>query len=265
LKLFYREYGNGKPLLIAHGLFGMSDNWIEIAKLLSVTFKVYLLDLRNHGQSPHHPVHTYEVMSEDIKEFLTDRQIEKASFIGHSMGGKLMMYFSNLYPENVEKLIVVDISPKAYHEDERVNIKFGNHMQILNLMSEIEQAELSERSEISGLLNLRVENDFVRQIIRKNIYKNTDNLYKIKINLNALIKYFDTVGDEIGIEENLQFVDIVFIFGSESPYFRKEDVHYIREKLPFAQIEILKDAGHMMHIDSKENFVRMLHDFLMKK
>ena len=94
MKLFFREYGNGIPIIIAHGLFGMSDNWISVAKILSDTFKVYLLDLRNHGQSPHSDIHTYESISKDIIEFMNKNEIERSHFIGHSMGGKTVLQFA---------------------------------------------------------------------------------------------------------------------------------------------------------------------------
>jgi esterase len=263
LKLFSREYGEGKPLLIAHGLFGMSDNWIEIAKALADTYKVYLLDLRNHGQSPHDPVHTYDAMAEDILEFLDDRQIPKASFIGHSMGGKVVMNFAARYPGYVDQLIVVDISPGAYNELDRTLNQQENHQQVIDLMVEINKNRYVKRSELHSFLNSRLEDEFTKQVIQKNIQKGKNNSYEIRMNIDAIIHHFKETRKEINLTEDMKFLDILFIFGSESPYYRKQDELHIMEKLPYAQIKIVKDAGHIVHMDKKTQFIEFTKTFLL--
>ena len=93
MKLFYRKVGNGMPIIILHGLFGMSDNWISIAKRLAVSYEVFILDLRNHGQSPHSFEFNYEVMTEDLLEFIKTNGLVSPVIMGHSMGGKVAMQF----------------------------------------------------------------------------------------------------------------------------------------------------------------------------
>lgn len=88
MKLFFREYGQGKPIIILHGLFGSSDNWLTQAKLFAESFKVYTVDLRNHGQSPQSDQFDYPSMVSDLEEFIQDHKIIAPVFIGHSMGGK---------------------------------------------------------------------------------------------------------------------------------------------------------------------------------
>ena len=96
MELFSRKIGSGHPVVVLHGLFGMSDNWVSIAKALARHgFGVHLLDLRNHGRSPHTPSHTYNGMCEDILEYFNNENLTQASLIGHSMGGKnLRTYIS---------------------------------------------------------------------------------------------------------------------------------------------------------------------------
>ena len=131
MKLFCREYGAGPPLIFIHGFLGMSDNWITIAKAFSETHKVYLPDMRNHGQSPHSNEHNYTVMSSDIKEFMSDHKITKATFIGHSMGGKLVMNFAGTFPDLIESIIIIDISPRSYLNDKGLFEKATDHFWIL--------------------------------------------------------------------------------------------------------------------------------------
>ncbi len=122
MELNYKVLGQGAPIIILHGLFGMLDNWQSVAKVLAEKYMVYLVDNRNHGRSPHDPEFNYEVMSADLQEFLRKHQIEQSIIIGHSMGGKIAMYFAGRYtPQLFSKMVVVDIAPKYYrphHADE---------------------------------------------------------------------------------------------------------------------------------------------------
>src|SRR5580704_7172835 len=107
MKLFFRASGAGQPLIILHGLFGSSDNWYTLAKKFALSYKVYAVDQRNHGQSPHSDDINYKLLSEDLLEFLKDNALGEVNIIGHSMGGKTAMNFAVKYPEHVRKLIVV--------------------------------------------------------------------------------------------------------------------------------------------------------------
>ena len=79
--------GEGKPLIILHGLFGMLDNWQALAKEFACFFETHIVDLRNHGRSFHATQHNYEVMTEDLLSYLNAYNLDEVSLIGHSMGG----------------------------------------------------------------------------------------------------------------------------------------------------------------------------------
>ena len=96
--LHYKKLGSGHPLIILHGLYGSGSNWLSIAKELADICEVYLLDKRNHGRSPHHEEHNYQVLMEDLHQFLDDQGVPKAMLLGHSMGGKTAMYMAINYP-----------------------------------------------------------------------------------------------------------------------------------------------------------------------
>ena len=111
MKLFYRKFGDGPPLIILHGLYGSSDNWVSIAKKLGDSFTVYLPDQRNHGQSPHSDIHDYDSMRDDLFELVTELRLKKFFLAGHSMGGKTAMAFAVKWPEMINGLLIADISP----------------------------------------------------------------------------------------------------------------------------------------------------------
>ncbi len=114
MKLNYRKLGSGSPLFILHGVFGSSDNWQTLGKEFAEHYSVYLIDQRNHGNSPHSSEMSYEAMVSDLRELMDNEGLNTIDILGHSMGGKTAMNFAVTFPERVEKLIVVDIAPIYY-------------------------------------------------------------------------------------------------------------------------------------------------------
>ena len=88
MKLFFRQSGQGRPLIILHGLFGSSDNWFSLAKVFAEHFTVYLVDQRNHGQSPQSDDFDYQLLLNEIDEikwednFSISNQIFRINEIG---------------------------------------------------------------------------------------------------------------------------------------------------------------------------------------
>lgn len=89
------------PLIIMHGLLGSKNNWNSLSKAFHQKTipqrKIIAVDARNHGDSPHTTQHTYDHLVEDLKKLLERLKISKASFLGHSMGGRAMMLFALKY------------------------------------------------------------------------------------------------------------------------------------------------------------------------
>jgi pimeloyl-ACP methyl ester carboxylesterase len=94
------------PLLFLHGLLGSHGNFNSTAKSQPLSrYAIYSLDLRNHGESPHHENMTFAALAEDIVRFLDSQRLETASLVGHSLGGKVAMATALLHPHRVSKLI----------------------------------------------------------------------------------------------------------------------------------------------------------------
>ena len=156
-----KEFGSGKPLVILHGLFGFSDNWKTQAKVLSGYFRVVLVDLRNHGRSSWAVIHDYTSMAQDVLETMDYLEIKEAHIIGHSMGGKTAMLFAVNYPNLVDKLIIVDISPKSYQP---------HHNAILAGLNSIDFSIQDSRKLVDEQLSSYISEVGIRQFLMKNIY-----------------------------------------------------------------------------------------------
>ncbi|MEQ8532175.1 MAG: alpha/beta fold hydrolase [Imperialibacter sp.] len=249
-KLFFRKLGQGKPLIILHGLFGASDNWLTIGKSLSEHFEVYLVDQRNHGQSFHDPAHNFDVMAEDLGNFIKENNIAQPIVLGHSMGGKVAMNYALSHPGKLEKLIIVDISPRGYKI---------HHDQILEGLKSIDLGSLESRKEADDQLAKYVPNVGERQFLLKSLSRTGDG-FEWKINVAAIDNNIGLIVGEIDGEPNP--VPTLFIDGENSNYIRDIDLPIIKKLFPDSQVVTIKNAGHWVHAEQPEAFLETLMAFL---
>jgi len=251
MKLFFREYGQGKPLIILHGLFGSSDNWLTQAKLLADSFKVYTVDLRNHGLSPQSDLFDYPSMVSDLKEFIDDHNIIDAVFIGHSMGGKAAMNFAFAHPGKIDKLIVVDISPRAYNLE---------HYTILDGLNAIPIDSITSRNEADEILSQYVPETDVRQFLLKNLQRKPNGGFSWKINLPVLTQKLSNIGVDLQVEGTFT-KPTLFIRGVRSNYVLDSDWSRISTLFPKAMLETM-DTGHWVQAEKPKEFVDLVIQWL---
>jgi esterase len=251
MKLFYRKYGNGPSLIILHGLYGSSDNWITVAKGLSDIFTIYLPDQRNHGQSPHHKIHDYDSMRDDLFEFVTDLKINKFFLAGHSMGGKVAIAFAQKWPEMLDGLLVVDISP--FLNDYSIHIAYNQHLTILQTMLSMNLSHITSRNEAESFLKGKIPSEKIRGFILKNLRRTTGNNFEWKINVKVLLENIEKItgGIDRGINTNKQVTGfpVIFLKGEYSDYLPSGDFCDILNLLPAAEFITVSGAGHWIHAD----------------
>lgn len=261
MNLFFQKLGQGQPIIILHGLYGSSDNWITIARKLTDAYTVYLVDLRNHGKSPHDPVHTYASMVDDLYDLIITEAIEKPIIIGHSMGGKVAMLFAVYYSERVGGLIIVDIGPGGYANVDKPSPMVLSHLNIMSSMMSIDLKQYASRGEIEQELAKTIQNASVRQFIMKNVLRNPDNSFSWKLNLEAIFKALPEIMGPIAlrITDN---IPVYFIKGEHSNYISEEQQSLIAGHFPQAKIETVSNAGHWVHADMPDQFFSKLQEAL---
>ncbi|MGN6647600.1 MAG: alpha/beta fold hydrolase [Cytophaga sp.] len=252
MKLFYRESGEGRPLIILHGLFGSSDNWMSVTKELALKYKVYVLDARNHGQSPHSETHTYETMAADLKEFIADHNIERPVLIGHSMGGKTIMRFAADYKDIAEKLVVVDISPRFYGR---------HHQAILAGFNAINLETLQSRNEADAILSQYVGDMGVRMFLLKSLYRNSEGKFQWRINLRVLDEQIDNIGEALPDQAHID-IPTLFIRGSQSGYIEDKDVAVIEKHFSQYILVTVMDASHFVHAEKPKEVIALIENFI---
>ncbi len=261
MELFFRKEGSGSPLVIVHGLYGSSDNWINIGKRLSVKHTVYMIDQRNHGRSPFSNSHTFNDMRDDLAEFFEKHNIEKATILGHSMGGKTAMWFAFDYPEKVEKLVIADIAPKNYlllQEDSQ----FYLHQNILLAMMEIDFSKIKSRNDVDDFMAQKIDDERICQFLLKNVAKDkTHHQFRWRINAEVLYDHLDEIVSGVNknwLEDRIPITTypVIFIRGMKSKYILPEDEPMIKVIYPDARIIDIPDAGHWLHAEQPELFMK---------
>lgn len=255
--LFHKIYkgppdSSEAPLVILHGLFGTLDNWHNIARKLSEQRTVIGVDQRNHGRSFHDPVMDLPTMAQDLEQILSHLGIEECDIIGHSMGGKVAMHFALNHPGFVRKLVVVDIAPKQYKP---------GHDRIFEAMFSLDLPNIESRKEAESKLSEYIEEQGIRLFILKNIDRDENGGFRWKIDLDSISATYENI--LIEIESPWPYSDeVLFIRGEQSGYITKDDEAHIPEFFANAECVTIKDAGHWVHADAPEEFVRIAEEFL---
>ncbi len=245
--------GHGQPLIILHGLFGTSDNWQTLARRLAEHYNVFLVDLRNHGRSPHDDLHNYDVMAADVLELVDELQIPTPAIMGHSMGGKVAMNYALKYPTRLTKLIVVDIAPKAYPP---------HHDEIIDALQSVDLSTVTSRSEVDAQLAKTIHEDEVRLFLMKNLYRKEDNTFDWRMNLDAIEKNYEKIAAPITSDTPFK-KSTLFIKGGRSRYIKPEDVYGSIEHLfTLVEVETIPEAGHWVHAEAPDKVYELVTRFL---
>jgi esterase len=253
MKLYHRIIGEGKPLVILHGLFGFSDNWLTHAKKLASYYQVILVDLRNHGHSPWSDEFSYALMAQDVKDLFDELQLNKVILLGHSMGGKVAMHFAQKHETFIEKLIVVDIGVKAYPM---------HHQHILQGMHAIDLNRVKVRSEAEIILEKHIDSNGVRQFLLKNLYWKEKGQLAWRMNLSVLEREMGEILS--ALPNKIVLSPTLFIRGELSNYILDEDITEIEELFPDSQIVSIANAGHWVHAEAPDEFIDALLSFCLR-
>ena len=252
MKLNYKVYGEGFPLVILHGVFGSGDNWTTLARKFGGQYKTIVPDLRNHGRSPHDPVFNYDAMVKDLHELVEDLKIPEFHLIGHSMGGKVAMFFAEKYPKMLRKLVVVDIAPRQYQP---------HHQEILAGFKQVDLANTSSRQEAEEAMATKITESDVRQFLLKNLYRTEAATFDWRVNLQAIEANIEEVGKIFSNPEPVA-IPTLFIRGGRSKYIQERDEADIAKQFSQSQIETVANAGHWVHAEQPEAVFELVKDFL---
>lgn len=252
-------------VIILHGLLGSKQNWRSLGKVMSNRSgrKVYALDTRNHGDSPHTDEFNYPLMAYDVEHFMKSSNISQAVVMGHSMGGRTAMYLALCKPELVERLIIVDVSPCDMPEDTSSVIPgyfkaMKEAMRGIPLGTSITQArKLAERH-----MSQTIPEKGICQFLLTNLTEGTNNNFEWKANLDVLEKTFESGVRSFSIPNGYYNKETLFICGGNSPYVRESDHASIKEVFPKAEFIYIPGAGHWVHSEKPSEFLVVINSVI---
>ena len=251
MKLHFKKIGEGNPLLIIHGLFGSADNWGTLAKKFATNNTVYLIDLRNHGRSPHSTEMNYDIMADDLNELISDENILNPILLGHSMGGKAALQYAEKYPNVLKKLIVADIGIKQYPM---------HHDVIISGLKNVDLNIIQSRSEATKKLGEYVKEFGIQQFLLKNLYWIEKGQLAWRMNLNVIAEKIYEILKEIKINKNE--TETLFLRGELSNYILEDDFEDILKAFPNGKIKTIEGAGHWLHAENPISFYKKVVDFI---
>lgn len=252
----YGQDQPGTPLLVFHGLFGMLDNWGSFGKEFGEYFPVHLIDLRNHGKSFHSEEMSHDDLAHDIVHYMDHHGIEKANLLGHSLGGKAVMQFAIKYPPRVEKLIVVDIAPKAYPP---------HHQGIIKALETVDFKTMKSRQEVEEHLAQYIPEKSTIQFLAKNLFWKEDGEEKMlawRFNLPTLSEKYDQFVSN-AIKFGVFQGPALFVAGAKSSYILPQDEFQIKQQFPAFKLVKIPNAGHWVQAENPADFATAAKNFLL--
>lgn len=264
MKLFFRKYGEGPPLIILHGLYGSSDNWMTVARKISDKFCVFLPDMRNHGNSPHDSVHSFKAMAADLLELAQDNNLDRFFLAGHSMGGKAAISFALTWPEKLNGLLIADVSP--FTSEAPASSAFRYHSKILNAILETDITGVVTRSEIETKLAEKICSKREISLVMKNLKRESENIFSWKINAPALLSSLRDMIEGLQLppisEQGISGFPVIFLKGEKSEYLNQSDYSKILRLFPAAQFITIRGSGHWLHTDNPDAVAAALEELL---
>ena len=251
--LNHKIIGEGEPLVILHGLFGSLDNWLTHAKKLSEYYQVILVDQRNHGHSDWSDDFNYSLLSNDLNELLEHLKLNQIILLGHSMGGKTAIDFTQRFPEKIKKLIVVDIGVKEYPM---------HHDAILKGLNALDLNLIKVRSDAAKILSKYIDSEGVKQFLLKNLYWVQKGELAWRINIPVLERNMPNILSELNKDE--VFEQTLFIRGALSNYILNEDIEDLEEVFNDFQLITIENAGHWVHAEQPDKFIESVLPFCLR-
>ncbi len=241
---------NNSPIILVHGLFGSLDNLGILARSLVVDHDIIQVDMRNHGLSPRSPEMNYPAMAQDLLDTLDEQHIEKATFIGHSMGGKAVMALTALAPERIDRLVAIDIAPVDYH--------VRRHDEIFAAINAVTDAQASSRQQAASVMRQHLQEEGVIQFLLKSFVEG-----EWRFNVPVL---WDQYPHIVGWETIPAWEHpALFIPGGNSPYVTEAYRKQLLAQFPQARAHVIAGAGHWVHAEKPDAVLRAIRRYLSEK
>lgn len=248
----YTDSGKGNAVVLLHGFLENQNMWAAVVAFFSKKFRLITLDLLGHGNSGCLGyVHSMEDQADMVQELLAQLRIQKATVIGHSMGGYVALALAEAYPEVMQGLVLLNSTARADSPERKLNrnraIKAVKkdpdlfiNLSIANLFSEANRTRLA---------------DTINQVKQAALATPTQ----------GVIAALEGMKIRKDREVLLHFAPfpILLILGKDDPVLPFEQTH---DQAVGSQAQLVSyQGGHMSHLENPVELITTLQQFLQKK
>jgi 2-succinyl-6-hydroxy-2,4-cyclohexadiene-1-carboxylate synthase len=257
-RYWIEQAGRGAPLLLLHGFTGSSQTWQSLMKVWSHQFHVISIDLPGHGKTVMNEPFSMESFCLDLTKILATLKLKKVHLLGYSMGGRTALSFTILYPEYVQSLILESASPGLKTEDER-QLRIQQDKKLINMLKQKGIEAFVQHWENIPLFasQKKLTKEVQNQLRQKRLQQKTTGLIQSLTFMGTGIQpsWWDKL-KEITIPTLLMAgeIDQKFININKEMY----------KLMPNATLEVVPKAGHTIHVEVPEKFVKIVSDFIIK-
>jgi pimeloyl-ACP methyl ester carboxylesterase len=261
----YRSAGSGPVIVLVHGITSTSATWERVMPALARRFTVIAPDLLGHGGSAK-PRGDYSLgaHASGVRDLLIALGHERATFVGHSLGGGVAMQLAYQFPERCERLVLIDSGG------------LGSEVNFLLRLATLPGAELvlpllaSERvlgagrgvSRLFGRIGLKVHTDVAEMARGHASLADREARAAFVHTLRTIV---DPTGQRVSANDRLYLAEempFLIIWGQRDSIIPVEHAHAVHRRVPTSRLEVFEDAGHFPHVDEPLRLVEVLTDFI---
>jgi pimeloyl-ACP methyl ester carboxylesterase len=261
----YRTAGRGPALLLLHGVANSSQTWEGVAPLLSDRFTLIAPDLLGHGESAT-PRGDYSLgaHASGVRDLLTALGHERATVVGHSLGGGIAMQFAYQSPERCERLVPVSSGGlgRAVHLLLRAAALPGADF-VLPLIASAPLLGLGRR--VGGVLQrARLEPSGDVDVLARG-FASLDSAGSRQAFLHTLRAVVDPSGQRVSAHDRLALtaaIPSLIVWGERDSIIPVEHGEAAHAAMPGSRFEVFPRAGHLPHDADPERFAAVLTDFV---
>ena len=262
--IFYAVKGEGKPLVLIHGYGAGIWVWEKQIEVLSQCYRVYALDLIGHGFSDRPKIpYTPETYIDCLKDFMDGVGIEKATLIGNSMGGGVAWAMAILFPERVDRLILIDcVPPDILQQVKNESFRMLAAIRDIPFLPYLVMAARN-RSSIRQIL-LECVSD--TRLITPEVVNRQYQLSKIKGTPWVLYSTFGHAGEALKLKDPFSLIrkPTLFIWGERDLIFPPQLGETLHRAIAGSKFHRIGKSGHIPMWETPGEVNQAILDFLQE-
>ena len=244
--------GEGLPVVLLHGLFGSGGNLGALARSLAEDYRVFSLDLPNHGRSQWLEQASLARLAEAVLDWMDIEGLPRPAFVGHSLGGKVAMEIALAEPGRCAAAVIADIAPVTYPP---------RHDAVFAALDAVHAARVLSRDQAAQIMSGHLKEEGVIQFLLMSLKRGEDGVYDWRFNLEGIKRDYAAVRDAPDVDTPFPG-PVLFIKGEDSDYILPQHREQVLALFPSAEMKVMAGCGHWLHAQQPALFNGIVSRFL---